>query len=289
MRHESYESSNNSTILSWHRFAQGEKSKELICSTNNFFVVPGYGAFISGYLIILAKYQVPAFSDLKKEHHDEFRWLVNVMSQSMCKCYQKSTVHFEHGMCGCIDSGNAHLHIMPVSRDITSQEIKLAINTVLEQRGIGIEDEIDKALRTKLRSPESRQQVWSFEDLPRLMGYEYPGYHYHLENYFYFRSPFPETSFLTNANLGSQFGREVIFELEKDRDEGLKLKLERLAMRGKLSYETLPWRWQDFTFKESVYTTKAKIQAFMKGVECLTESNRFGFKLHSLEYEYTYS
>ena len=75
-----------------------------------------------------------------RESIDELKWFIEVTSKAIEKTYDRKTVSFEHGMCACVGGlDRAHLHIIPISKKISSKDIKNAINKTLIKRKVGIE------------------------------------------------------------------------------------------------------------------------------------------------------
>lgn len=250
----------------------------LVCATHNFFVIVGIGAFVLGYLIIVTKKPYASIAIMSAEQHEEMEWLVKILSNLLITQYNRDVVCFEHGMCGCSGNENAHLHMMPVSKKATAKDFEFAINQVLDHRGIGITDPIDRELRRNLRSEKSNQEVWSLAQLTRLPLHTYPKLDNQLGKYVYFRSPFASASFLTDANLGSQVGREIVFEVEKYHNKTLQKKLKRLSKGGMTQYGQLPWRWQDFAFSENIVKTMHHLTEPLLCLQNSTAAEKFGFK-----------
>lgn len=257
--------------LSWPRFLSGAYQDELICTTDNFFVISGYGAFVPGYILIVAKQPYRSLSVLNDSNYHELKWLTELMTRLVSKCYGKPVALFEHGMCGCTDSDNAHLHIFPISCQVTAEDVKAAIDRVLDNRGIGITDEIDQALRRPFRSAKSNQEVWTFEHMPKLSIDSYPQQCRTLHNYIYFRTPFSDASFLTDANFGSQVGREIVFELENK----CNIELKEMNPRFENNQGKLLWRWQDFMFEENVLKTRSNLLKFVENLDEFGIEKRF--------------
>ena len=138
--------------LSWNAFYQGALKRKvyppkatnlfnrLVAHTKNLFAISGVGAFIPGYLLVMTKELTPSFGMIKKEDINEMNWFIKILSSSLVKKYKKNVVKFEHGMCACVGGlDRAHLHIIPISKKISSKDIKNAINKTLIKRKVGIE------------------------------------------------------------------------------------------------------------------------------------------------------
>jgi diadenosine tetraphosphate (Ap4A) HIT family hydrolase len=279
--------------LAWQRFREGAMQRGdipprvtqlddcLMCSTDHFFVIVGSGAFIPGYLIIVTKQPYRSFAEIPESLYPELRWLIHLLSTLLEKQYQKNVVTFEHGMCGCSGADNAHLHLMPVSRWATCADFRRSIDRVLNHRGIGITDAIDRELQREFRSDASAQEVWTVDQLQRLPIDRYPRWidrSVLLQKYVYFNAPFDDASFLTTVDLGSQVGREIIFEVEKYHSKTLQKALKQMARSQSDAYGKLVWRWQDFEFKENMVKTMHHLAEPLSQVIQTGYAKRFGFQ-----------
>lgn len=277
--------------LSWQRFCEGAMRRGifppqsqsatfddcLVCATHHFFVIVGTGAFVPGYLIIVTKTAHSSLAAIPTAYYKEVTWLTKTMSDLVTRRYNKNVVCFEHGMCGCSNAENAHLHIMPVSRQATAADFKRAINQVLDHRGIGIADEIDRELQREFRSTQSNREVLTFEQLQQFPFDNYPNLGDRPQKYVYFKSPFADTSFLTHVNLGSQVGREIVFEVERHHDKPLRQTLQEL-LSGSSCYGQLPWRWQDFDFSENILETMHHLVEPLARLQNSGRGDQFGFR-----------
>ena len=138
-------------VLSWDLFSQGATLRKnyppkevglfnrLIAHTNNFFAVVGFGAFTLGYVMIVAKKLIPAFSIVDDKDLDELHWFIKTMSYCASKTYNRKIVVFEHGMCACVGGlDRAHMHLMSIDNSLTSEDIRDSINKILKVRKSGI-------------------------------------------------------------------------------------------------------------------------------------------------------
>ena len=137
--------------LEWNKFFEESSKREtyppkkielfnrLVAYTNNFFVVAAIGAISPGYLMIITKELIPSISMVENKHIDELKWLIEVISKSIRKTYNKETIIFEHGNCACLGGlDRAHLHIMTIDKNIDDNLVKECINKTLISRKAGI-------------------------------------------------------------------------------------------------------------------------------------------------------
>jgi diadenosine tetraphosphate (Ap4A) HIT family hydrolase len=280
--------------LSWQRFQAGatrrgevlpltaELDEYLVCSTEHFFVIVGSGAFRLGYLIIVTKQAYRSLMEIPATLRPELDWLRQTLSDMLVRRYQKAVVQFEHGMCGCSGADNAHLHLMPVSKRATAADFRRAIDRVLDHRGVGIRDEIDRELRREFRSEVSNREVWCLEKLSRLLLDNYlrgEAWEKPLGKYVYFQTPFEEVSFLTGAELGSQVGREIVFEVERHHSKAL----QKMARTGLAHEGSLTRRWQDFEFNHNMVQTMHDLVEPLNEMRQTVVARRFGFRSYLVD------
>ena len=55
----------------------------LICHTQNFFLIAGYGAFNQGYCLLIPKTLISSFAHLEHDFVEEFNWLRNLVKESL--------------------------------------------------------------------------------------------------------------------------------------------------------------------------------------------------------------
>ena len=136
---------NISDVLSWEEFEKetlNEKNfppkkielfNRLIASTDNFFVIAAIGAFVKGYVMIISKKLIPSLALIESNQKSELDWLITNLSETIKKKYEKEISIFEHGMCACIGGlDRAHLHLMPVTKNLNDELFLDAINKVLK-------------------------------------------------------------------------------------------------------------------------------------------------------------
>ena len=270
-------------VLSWEQFHE-ETLKEaiyppkkidlynrLIASTDNFFVIAAIGAFVPGYVMIVAKKLISSLALIEDNQLDELKWLIKTMSTAVSEAYNKDVAIFEHGMCACIGGlDRAHLHIMPISKSVNDDTIKECINAVLIRRRAGItsvevedykfenihditeimngsEEDSYKINGKQLYYDDIKANLdisnWPFSTRPLVL----KGGHY-----VFFKTSSSSSSFLTDKNFQTQFGREIVFEVVKKINSSIKEMNQRILEKN--NYANI-WKWQEFAFKENIYKT----------------------------------
>lgn len=107
---------------------QSDYPEHILFETENFFVVPGTGAFYEGYVMIVPKRHVMSFANLSKSELDEFFMVYSNLSSILSSIYNKPIFGFE---CGSGKTGagkhktsivHAHFHMactnMPVLKEV---------------------------------------------------------------------------------------------------------------------------------------------------------------------------
>tara|TARA_X000001036_G_scaffold409361_1_gene420378 strand:- start:2513 stop:3433 length:921 start_codon:yes stop_codon:yes gene_type:complete len=271
--------------LSWEQFKiQSSKAKRpikkisefnrLIAHSKNFFLISGYGAFTEGYILIISKEFLPSYGLIGSDKVDEIKFLTNLIKKFNEKKYDRKTVIFEHGMCACIGGlDRAHLHLMSVPKKTNKKQFIDSINKVLYNRKAGIKyieynnyklenlhdiNQIYESLKKKENSDKIKiiGKILSLNDIQNLPTNQWPlitldhinkGGHY-----VFFDSGEKDTSFLTTHNFQTQFGREVIFEVEKKLNKRFRVKMDKII---KADPQTAIWRWQDHMFEKNILLT----------------------------------
>ena len=275
-------------VLSWDLFNKGanlrknyppkkvELFNRLIAHTNNFFAVVGLGAFTLGYVMIVSKKLIPAFSLVEDKNLDELHWFIKIVSESVKKTYNRKVIVFEHGMCACVGGlDRAHLHLMSIDSNLDAKDIKDSINKILKVRKSGIESvevnghklENIHDIQQIMNSPDNNKykingKQLNFDDIQNDLEHEnWPiSTREHVKrggHYVYFNSAFKGTSFLTNKNFNTQFGREVVFDLEVKKN--LQLKKFNSEQLEKNPYANV-WKWQEFSFNENILETISNLK-----------------------------
>ena len=268
--------------LSWEQFKiHSEKAKKplkkvsefnrLIAHTKNFFLISGYGAFTDGYILVISKDFIPSYGLAKKDEVDEVKFLIKLIKNFIKKKYDRKTVIFEHGMCACIGGlDRAHLHLMSVSKNCSQKHVKDAINQVLFNRKAGVKyieynnyklenlHDINQIYESHKNTEKIKivGEIMKIKDIQNLAVEEWPlvtldhiikGGHY-----VFFDSGDDKSSFLTTHNFQTQFGREVVFEIEKLLDKKFNSEVKKLE---KTNPFIEVWRWQNYMFEKKIIKT----------------------------------
>ena len=288
-------------VLAWNLFKAGADKRKnvmpikcgldnrLIASTKNFFVVGGLGAFTPGYYLIITKNFYGSFAQLTDEEIIEYKWLVSVLNNSLDKNYKQYSTIFEHGMCSCAGGlDHAHVHMMPVPKDVDNSEIIQIIEKVLKKRSAGIEKikfnnhtfdnvhDISTIINFNDNYEILEGKLLKFEDLknydedfekirPLLLAEE---------QYINFKVPAKNFLFCTTHYLGTQFGREVVSEISLNFDKKLK---EYFSSLNRSNPTKLIWRWQDYNFEKNILQTMIDLSNYLKSIK--SEKNYIKFEM----------
>lgn len=294
--------------LSWEQFKiHSIKAKKpikkisefnrLIAHSKNFFLISGYGAFTDGYILIISKDFIPSYGLTKKDEINEVKFLIRLIKNFIKKKYDRKTIVFEHGMCACIGGlDRAHLHLMSVSKNCSQKHVKDSINKVLYNRKVGVKyieynnyklenlHDINQIYESHKSSDKIKivGDILKIKDIQNLPVKEWPmvtlnhitkGGHY-----VFFDSGDDETSFLTTHNFQTQFGREVVFELEKLLDKKFNSEVKKME---KLNPYIEVWRWQNYMFEKKIIKTISDAQKILKTLnkEYLEEFKKYQFEI----------
>lgn len=294
--------------LSWEQFnIHSQKAKKpikkvsefnrLIAHSKNFFLISGYGAFTDGYILIISKDFIPSYGLAKKNEVDEVKFLIRLIKDFIKEKYERKTVIFEHGMCACIGGlDRAHLHLMSVSKNCSQKHVKDSINKVLYNRKAGVKyieynnyklenlHDINQIYESHKSSDKIKivGDILKIKDIQNLPVKEWPivtlnhitkGGHY-----VFFDSGDDESSFLTTHNFQTQFGREVVFEIEKLLDKKFNSEVKKME---KLNPYIEVWRWQNYMFEKKIIKTISDAQKILKTLnkEYLEEFKKYQFEI----------
>ena len=260
----------------------------LIFETKNFFAVCGLGAFIEGYAVIITKDYLNSFAVLNEDELTEFNWITKKINDFYKYKYNKEIAIFEHGMCSCAGGlDHAHMHTIP-SPEFNEIDLKKIINKILKTRAAGInkiifkENEFDNVhdISTIINFSSDYNiiegKLLEFNDINEFEG------KIELikddiikkEQYIYFNFN-DKQNFTTNHYLGTQFGRELVYEIYLNKDEEKKKYFNSLT-RSNLN--KFIWRWQDYSFEDNILTTIKEMSSYLKD-NVNSKENNFGFKL----------
>lgn len=98
--------------------------EHILYESNNFFVVPGLGAFFDGYVMIVPKKHIMSFAELDEPEYEEFLQVLNDIKFILQQVYKKRIFVFE---CGSGRNGggkhatsivHAHIHLAPTNMPV---------------------------------------------------------------------------------------------------------------------------------------------------------------------------
>ena len=104
-----------------------ENPEHILYETENFFVLPGLGAFFDGYTMILPKRHCMSFAELNEEEYAEFLQVLSDMRFILESIYHKKVFVFE---CGSGKGGggkhstsivHAHVHLAPTTMPVLEE------------------------------------------------------------------------------------------------------------------------------------------------------------------------
>lgn len=117
-----------------------EKVEHIVYQTDNFYVVPGTGAFFEGYLMIVPKRHVMSFANLTCTELEEFYTVLNDIRTILEGIYHKKVFAFECGS-GRTGAGkhetsivHAHFHLAPTKMPVLKEVQKSGLNPALIQK-----------------------------------------------------------------------------------------------------------------------------------------------------------
>lgn len=289
-------------VLSWelfykfksnnlHKLKKAKLYNRLICHTENFFAIAGYGDFTGGYIIIITKELVPSFALIKQSQQKELFWFKKNLINCLTNVFKKNVVEFEHGMCACVGGlDRAHTHLMVINKSITYKEIKDSINKVLIKRRAGIDSINFKG--TELKNLDDINQViqiakkneykicgkqFSLENIQNININKWPiGARNHVisgGHYVYFKAN-TNTSFFSTYNFQTQMGREIVFEASILKDKKLIETNQKFIKKN--PYSRI-WRWQECIFEDNVIITIKKTVSYLKKNKI--SNKKFNFKV----------
>lgn len=99
---------------------QGILEKRIVHSTEHFVVLPSIGQFVENYMLILPRRHMESLAEMNENETAEFKKIFHKLKVSLTNFGK--VIAFEHGAkketgggCGVY---HAHLHIMPLNKDI---------------------------------------------------------------------------------------------------------------------------------------------------------------------------
>ena len=101
--------------------AELNQKRNVLCETDNFFVVPSIGQIgIEGYVLLCSKEHFIGVGGMPEKHYSELEDALKATRKVLSEHYKSDVLVFEHGPrvgChkggGCLD--HSHLHVLPLS------------------------------------------------------------------------------------------------------------------------------------------------------------------------------
>tara|TARA_B100000941_G_C28438320_1_gene518234 strand:+ start:35 stop:952 length:918 start_codon:yes stop_codon:yes gene_type:complete len=297
--------------LSWTEFLK-ESIKEkkisevkpfnrLIAHSKNLFIISGYGAFTRGYFLIVTKDFIPSFGLINNEILTELDFLINLSKHYIKIKYSRNIAVFEHGMCACIGGlDRAHIHLMSVNESSTEKSFKDSIDKVLYKRKVGIDyikfgkyklenihdinQFMDNTKNKNNKDFEIVGRLSEFKDINNLDVKKWPlitlGHIQKGGHYVYFRTDYPDASFLTIKNFETQFGRQVVFENELITSPTFKNEVDKIIKENPLAEV---WKWQSCIFNDNIIETVNESREDLKNLKDLKE--KFNKEIKEFEFK----
>ena len=295
--------------LSWDNFyEQSTKDKNvkevkqfnrLIAHSTNFFIISAYGAFTPGYVLIVSKSFIPSFGLVDKKNLEELNFMIQISKKVIDQKYNRNSVIFEHGMCACIGGlDRAHLHIMSIANGSSASNLIDAVNETLYERKTGIKyikyknyklenlHDINQLFENKenLKNDDFEivGEISDIRKIKDLSEKEWPQITFdHINkggHYVYFKTDFEDSSFLTTHNFQTQFGRQVVYNNEKNLDKNFKDEIMNLKKKNNFLEV---WKWQNFMFNENILDTMIKTKSGLNDLKVEVEEKfkRFNIQI----------
>ena len=202
-------------------------------------------------------------------------------------------------MCACIGGlDRAHIHLMSVNEKSSEKSFKDSIDKVLYKRKVGIDyikfgdykleniHDINQIYETYKNKKDKNVKIVGdlkkINDIQNLPSQKWPlitlkhiskGGHY-----VYFDSGNESSSFLTTYNFQTQFGREVVFEIEKIMNKKFLNEVKKLE---KNNPHIEVWKWQNYMFEKQIIKTINDASKELKNFEELfkIEFKEFNLKI----------
>lgn len=127
------------------RFPCGElgrgalQQQALLAHTDNFYVIPDQFGVVSGHVLVLPKEHVASIASVDPDRDEEIVWLLERVSEIVARTYDAQTVTAEHGECGCDTAGQAHIHVLPIPKTVSTEYLAEVMDRVLRRRMVGVD------------------------------------------------------------------------------------------------------------------------------------------------------
>ena len=123
--------------------------EHILYETDNFFVLPGTGAFFDGYIMIVPKKHIMSFANLEPEKLEEFFMIYDSLSSIIKNIYNKGVFGFE---CGSGKTGagkhkssivHCHFHMAATNMPVLEQVQESGLNPQLIYRNDLLKFDVD--------------------------------------------------------------------------------------------------------------------------------------------------
>lgn len=294
-------------VLDWNLFLKGSNKRKkqvpkkssldnrLIFETKNLFVIAGLGAFVPGYFLIITKKSYTSFAQLEDIEFQEYEWVLEKLDNLITKIYGKISSVFEHGMCACAGGlDHAHVHVMPLPNENYEKKFEKGIDKVLKKRAAGISKikfnnnefenvhDISTIINFNSDYEITEGKLLTLNDLKNeKINFKSKRNELLLtEQYINFILYNKKINFCTNNYLGTQFGREVVYQLYMTSEAPLKEEFNQLSRSDP---SRLIWRWQDYMFEKNIIQTMNDFFINSKIFFNNDDIKRFGFISHVIK------
>lgn len=294
-------------VLAWNLFFEGSKKRKksvpklstldnrLIFETKNLFVVAGLGSFVPGYYLIITKSSYTSFAQLNDDEYEEYSWITEKLSKKINHIYRRNSAIFEHGMCACAGGlDHAHVHVIPAPNNEIEKVFDQSVNNVLRQRAAGINKVefknnifnnvhdistiinfnenykiIDGSL---LKIEDLKKKKISFKNKRSELTLKPQYINFHLYG--------KGLGFCTDHYLGTQFGRELVYEFYLQSDKNVKSEFNQLSRANRAK---VIWRWQDYMFEDNIIKTMSDFSLNVKKFFNEKDSSKYNFVNHVIK------
>lgn len=121
------------------KIAQGnpKNPEHILYESDNFFVIPGLGAFFDGYVMIVPKRHIMSYAELTEQEFEEFLQVLSDMKMILKAIYQKDIFVFECGSGRNWTEKNAtsivhaHIHLAPTDMPVLQEVRKSGVSPAL--------------------------------------------------------------------------------------------------------------------------------------------------------------
>ena len=250
----SYEIFDKGRITKIKNLIEINSTNRMVAETDNYFAVVGYGAFLKGYFLIITKESIPSFGHIDKKNFDELKYFNDFLANYIKMQYKTDVVQFEHGMCACAGGlDHAHLHLMQFPKKIDKKLLIKIFNNVLKKRATGVQEiefnnhkftnvhDISNIILYDNTYKITKGKLLNNSEIDISTKYKnYPLSHNELinnnEQYIYLNCELNKFNFSTKHHLGTQFGRELVFDAHYETDTEFKEYMDQLYKSNRKNF-----------------------------------------------------